>query len=179
MKYPAYIHKQEGDKKYVYVPDISDFYGTTVENVSFNEAFEIARGRANLALLKLAVDGKPMPKPFSSEVFLKKYYYSRMLDFKDPSPRRSPVFFSLTEEMNKAMDRAGISASIDIFVEALEIDERAGWTFVHIVTQGPKHPIRAVGSSECGPKDKFDTFTGTRIALFRAVRSLAAALKTK
>lgn len=181
MQYPAYIYKQdvtpETTSISVYVPDVYYDYPIHVKANCTNEAFEAARVKVALHIAELVAAGKSIP-PVVNTPWSKNYYFKRSLFIKDP-PRKAPFYFSYNEEINRAKERTGISQHEEIFVESMDINEGIRWTFVHLVCVRGGACIRAYGEAECGAKDKFDPVTGVQIAIFRAMRRLAAALDVK
>lgn len=182
MQYPAYIPKNELDEPIpvvvgVYVPDVFDDFPLYVKAQSKHEAFEAAREKVALHLMELAAAGKSFPQVTNSP-WSKNYYFTRNLFVKDP-PRKAPFYFSYDEELIRAKERTGISQHEEIFIESMDVDEIIGWTFVHLICIRNGAAVRAYGSAECGAKDIFNPITGMRIALFRSMRSLAAALDVK
>jgi len=181
MKYEAYIVKNDRtdnqNEYFVYVPDIEAVDGYMVLASSLNEAFQHVKLDIERAILKLRAAGKQDPIPRKQGWnWSKRLYWRRDIQIK-AAKHKKPLFFDLETEIEEAKRRAGLTdEGLAIIISDINIIERVSHVYVAIETSIDGKTYEADGTAECGKKDTFNPFVGLNIALFRAVKNLAAQL---
>lgn len=97
------------------------------------------------------------------------------VDVRIPKKTKAAQVFSFAAELQRACDRVGIKVTSDsISLFNYEIDETRRMVWVSLYTD---NEVFGRGLAVCGPNDKFDILTGTKIAIFRAIRDLKRGLE--